>query len=155
VADLTSLGTLFAFAIVCAGVLKMDATGQSAQAKFKVTYLNSRYWLPGVLIVLYFILQMANPGFIGHLLDCPDGNCDSQIPFFLFLVFFAIITILAIVYQWSFIPVVGLILNLFMMSQVLFISWVRFMVWMVIGLVVYFVYGYANSKLRAKHTAAA
>jgi len=153
VADLTSLGTLFAFAVVCAGVLKMDATGQSAQAKFKVTYLNSRYWLPGVLLVLYGILQVANPGFVAHLLDCPDGNCTSQIPYFLFLGVFAIVTILAIVYKWSFIPVVGLILNLFMMSQVMFVSWVRFMVWMVIGLIVYFAYGYANSKLRAKHAA--
>ena len=151
VADLTSLGTLFAFAIVCAGVLKMDATGQSAQAKFRVKYLNSRYWLPGVLIVLFLILQTANPGFIGHLLDCPDGNCRSIIPYFLFLAAFAIITLLAVAYQWSFIPVMGLILNLFMMSQVMFVSWARFMVWMVIGLVVYFGYGYANSRLRAKH----
>lgn len=154
VADLTSLGTLFAFAIVCAGVLKMDATGQSAQAKFKVTYFNSRYWLPAVLVILFFILQAANPGFFLHLVDCPDGNCKSQIPYFLFLACFAVITALAITYQWSFVPVVGLVLNLFMMSQVMFVSWVRFMIWMVIGLIVYFGYGYANSKLRAKHAEA-
>lgn len=149
VADLTSLGTLFAFAIVCAGVLKMDASGYSAKAKYKVPYFNSRYWLPGTILVLAVIFQMANPDFLVHMVDCGEDGCFDQIPFFLFLLIFVGTTILAVWHQWSFVPVIGMLLNLFMMSQVMFVSWLRFMVWMVIGLVVYFGYGYVHSKLAA------
>lgn len=147
VADLTSLGTLFAFAIVCAGVLKMDAEGHSAKARYKVPYFNSRYWMPLTILALGVIFYIANPDFLTHIFDCGDDGCIDQVPFFLFLAIFVVSTILSIQHQWSFIPVVGMLLNLFMMSQVMFVSWVRFMIWMVVGIVVYFGYGYANSKL--------
>jgi APA family basic amino acid/polyamine antiporter len=149
VADLTSLGTLFAFAIVCAGVLKMDATGETAKAKYRVYYLNSRYFLPLLWVVLIGILYVADPNFFAKVAEPtdPSQGAIGRLPFYIFLAIAAVTTVLAIAREWSLIPVVGLLLNLFMMSQVLLISWVRFMVWMVIGMVVYFVYGYANSKL--------
>src|SRR5690606_31734532 len=41
--DLTSVGTFFAFILVCAGVLYMDKSGLSKKSKFKVPYVNGKY----------------------------------------------------------------------------------------------------------------
>lgn len=150
VADLTSLGTLFAFAIVCAGVLKLDATGESDKARYRVPYFNSRYWLPITLVLLFGGFTIASPEFISQVFDCGDDGCMDQLPLFVFLIIFVAISGYAVVRQWSFIPVLGLLLNLFMMSQVMFVSWRRFIYWMIIGIVIYGVYGYKNSKLNKR-----
>ena len=47
-----------------------------------------------------------------------------------------------------FIPVMGIIFCLYLMLGLDRITWIRFFVWLVLGLVIYFVYGYKNSKLR-------
>jgi hypothetical protein len=41
----------------------------------------------------------------------------------------------------------GMVSCLYMMTQLGFYNWVLFGVWLIIGLVVYFGYGYRNSKL--------
>ena len=49
VVDLTSIGTLFAFALVCGGILIIDPYGRS-EARFKVPYLNGQ-WLVTLLLL--------------------------------------------------------------------------------------------------------
>jgi APA family basic amino acid/polyamine antiporter len=44
-----------------------------------------------------------------------------------------------------------MLLNLFMMTQVQFVSWGRFSIWMVLGFIIYFAYGKAHSKLQQKY----
>jgi basic amino acid/polyamine antiporter, APA family len=149
VADLTSLGTLFAFAIVCAGILVMDENGTSAQAKFKVTYISGRIWLPIVLAALYGILHVSNPAFLSELFAVPsDRTAMDMLPLYGFYAILVLITVLTLVRNWSLIPVAGLLLNVFMMSQTKLLSWERFFIWMLLGMVIYFGYGYWNSKLR-------
>jgi amino acid transporter len=148
VADLTSLGTLFAFAVVCAGVLQMDATGMTGQAKFKVWYADSRIWLPVLLLALFGVLYWANPNILRDSVTPASGAKPlSILPLYVFYALAAVIILLAIARRWSLIPVLGLLLNLFMMSQVMFVSWSRFLYWMVLGVVVYGLYGYWHSKL--------
>src|SRR6267378_3754152 len=43
VTDLCSIGTLFAFVLVCAGVLKLEMTPDAPRGKFRTPYINSRY----------------------------------------------------------------------------------------------------------------
>src|SRR5690606_13358202 len=54
--DLTSVGTFFAFILVCAGVLYMDKSGLSAKSKFRVPYINGKY-LVGIGFVIGLILM--------------------------------------------------------------------------------------------------
>lgn len=148
VADLTSLGTLFAFAVVCAGVLRMDASGMNEHAKFRVWYMDSRYWLPVILAVLFGLLYASNPGFVADsLAPAPGDPAYAAFPLYAYLVLAAGIALMAVWKRWSLIPVLGLLLNLFMMSQVMFVSWTRFLFWMVLGIGVYVFYGYRKSKL--------
>ncbi|MBK5285373.1 MAG: amino acid permease, partial [Bacteroidia bacterium] len=54
VTDLTSIGTLFAFILVCAGVLRLQMLPNPPERKFKTPYINSRYITP-LLFILTFI----------------------------------------------------------------------------------------------------
>ena len=55
VTDLCSIGTLFAFVLVCAGVLKLQNDPNVQRGKFKTPYLNSKYIL---LILLSLNLEI-------------------------------------------------------------------------------------------------
>ncbi|XP_050420520.1 cationic amino acid transporter 2-like [Adelges cooleyi] len=53
------------------------------------------------------------------------------------------------------IPCVSILLNIYMMMALDYITWIRFLVWIVLGLVIYFFYGINNSleaKRRKPHT---
>ncbi len=84
--DLCNIGTLFAFMIVCAGIIVLQITDPKRHRPFKV---------PG--------------GFI--------------------------------------IPLLGIASCLFLSSGLPGITWLRFALWLVVGLVVYFLYGMKNSRL--------
>lgn len=57
------------------------------------------------------------------------------------------LTILSIRHRLSLIPLLGLLCCLYMMSQLGLHNWIGFGLWLVVGLVVYFTFGYRNSKL--------
>ena len=57
VTDLCSIGTLFAFVLVCAGVLRLDMIKDAPRGKFKTPYVNSKFILPA-LILLAIILSV-------------------------------------------------------------------------------------------------
>ncbi len=46
VLDLCSMGTLFAFVLVCAGVLKMQMTPDAPRGKFRTPYINGKWLFP-------------------------------------------------------------------------------------------------------------
>jgi len=51
VTDLCSIGTLFAFVLVCAGVLVLQNKPNIPRGKFKTPYINSKYIVPILLII--------------------------------------------------------------------------------------------------------
>lgn len=136
VVDLTSIGTLFASALVCAGVLVQD----NSQSKFKVPYINARWFMPLVVFALFAYLYIYNEKWLHWGVD----NIINH----LFIVAFLVISVLATVKKWSFIPVMGLGSNLYLMTELGITNWVRFLIWLALGLAVYFLYGYKKSKLR-------
>ncbi|MGO4773573.1 amino acid permease [Flavobacterium sp. W22_SRS_FK3] len=61
VTDLCSIGTLFAFVLVCAGVLVLQNKPGIPRGKFKTPYLNSKYILPVLMIAgLYYAFAFNN-----------------------------------------------------------------------------------------------
>jgi amino acid transporter len=51
VTDLCSIGTLFAFVLVCAGVLVLQNKKDIPRGKFKTPYVNSKYIFPLLLVI--------------------------------------------------------------------------------------------------------
>lgn len=72
-----------------------------------------------------------------------------KIPTWIFIVFTLFITIVTIRKNLSLIPLLGMLSCLYMMSQVELRNWIAFMIWLAVGLVIYFLYSRKNSKLNA------
>lgn len=59
VTDLCSMGTLFAFVLVCAGVLKLQVTPGAPRGTFRTPYLNGKWIFPLLLLggIAYLLVQ--------------------------------------------------------------------------------------------------
>jgi APA family basic amino acid/polyamine antiporter len=140
VTDLTSIGTLFAFVLVCGGVLLLPREA-AHKGRFHLPYINSKYIAPVLFIVSMVV-------FWKPILALFDGdNAHENFPMFLFIILAAVLTVLAFIKNLSLIPVLGLMSCFYLMTQLGYTNWLRFLIWLVIGLVVYFTYSYKNSKL--------
>jgi hypothetical protein len=56
VTDLCSIGTLFAFVLVCGGVLVLQNKPDIPRGKFKTPYANGKYFMPLFLLISLVIL---------------------------------------------------------------------------------------------------
>lgn len=161
VTDLTSIGTLFAFVLVSGGILILDGKkepvgnlGRRGTGKFRVPYANSRYWLPVIWIAIFLLVLKLDVSDLKSLVDFNRLPGESfwnvikhKIPHASFLIVAITVTYLAIRHELSLIPALGLLANFYLMSQLGITNWLRFLIWLVIGLVLYFVYGNRHSKL--------
>jgi len=218
VTDLCSIGTLFAFVLVCAGVLVLQNRQDVQRGKFKIPYVNSKFIVPIAFIAalvfastqyqketkaFFFnsprivttvnfvtslngeelkivkaeIVKNATPQIMlaekvdaeSYLSALPGDRYEQfisaskvsfekkyesgwslfkhKIPMWIFLIICVVISYYCVTKNLSLIPVLGLISCLYMMCELGISNWIGFGIWLVIGLVVYFAYGYRHSKL--------
>lgn len=151
--DLTSIGTLFAFALVCGGILVMDGRNDDSQKpKFKVPYINAKWLGPISIILGAYIINYYLPDFFNQLIKDCSQTTDTEklgngIVMLCFLLFWFAIAILCFLKNLSLIPVLGLLINLYLMTQLGIHNWYRFFYWCLAGFIIYFIYSYKKSKL--------
>ena len=75
------------------------------------------------------------------------GAFSHKIPYFVFIVFSLGMTILCFVKRLTLIPVLGIMFCTYLMTELGITNWIRFGIWLLVGLGVYFLYGYKHSKL--------
>ena len=81
---------------------------------------------------------------------------SHKIPMLFFVVIAALLLVLSIVKKLSLIPILGLLSCLYLMTELGVTNWLRFGAWLLVGLLIYALYGYRNSKLhRREETTAA
>jgi APA family basic amino acid/polyamine antiporter len=206
VTDLTSIGTLFAFVLVCGGVLMLPK--EAAQAgRFKLPYINAKWltlpllFIIGthgyekellhtsyqtlslfafiLLIVEIFILPVAVSIFLSIKLPVKiatwiipvlflvcaypfreglEGlftgkSAHENFPLVLFILLTSALIFFAFIKNLSLIPVLGLLSCFYLMTDLGYTNWLRFLIWLVVGLVIYFTYGYKNSVLGKQQSA--
>ena len=234
VTDLCSIGTLFAFVLVCGGVLILQNKTDIPRGKFKTPFINGGFVMPillvGSIVLLFSSYRTETMAFIQneptlktseemllqlnerqiedlkdysrleiHRLErklvegrsenwrnlevnldeyyAVEGGAErlsdvieqkgwkntllknegwshfaNKIPSWIFILFTVFITIMAVRHKLSLIPILGLLSCLYMMSQLALANWIYFTIWLLLGLVIYFLYGRKNSKL-AQHAA--
>jgi amino acid transporter len=80
VTDLCSIGTLFAFVLVCAGVLVLQNKTDIPRGKFKTPYVNSKYVIPFMLAAgLYYAFNFNNKGTMDFLTNETQINSATAI----------------------------------------------------------------------------
>lgn len=213
VVDACSIGTLFAFVLVCAGVLKLESNKNGPRGKFKVPYINSAYVMPFVFALVCLVLFkffktetldfftnepqiVQTSDFISSLnqdelvlvknkITSLSGNADipidnylnslskeeykttinsfsiapskkyetgwelfrHKIPMWIFIFIFVGMTIISIARKMTFIPLAGMLCCFYMMAELGLKNWIFFLIWLAVGLIIYFVYGFRHSKL--------
>jgi hypothetical protein len=132
---------LFAFVLVCGGVLVLQSQPNRPESKFKVPYVNSKFIIPLIFMISVTLVGLYAPRHFEGLLH------KEGLPMLVFWIVALIISILSFLKSYSLIPVLGLLSCFYLMAQESHTNWYRFLIWLVIGLCIYFTYGFKNSRL--------
>jgi basic amino acid/polyamine antiporter, APA family len=143
--DLTSIGTLFAFVLVCGGVLYLPAIDKIA-GKFQIPYINGKFIVPLVVALFMVLFRQRLGTALGNISD----ENYQEVLFLVFVLVAIIIAILSFIRNYSVIPVMGVLCCLYLMIEIPAKSWMVFFGWMTLGLSVYLLYGRRKSKLALK-----
>jgi basic amino acid/polyamine antiporter, APA family len=166
VLDFTSIATLFAFVLVCGGVLLIPHRNRE-EGKFHLPYLNGKYIYPllifGLIFSLsYFLKNKFGVSYLSELLngDYKDYSNDAilndkllfttdiaKISTIIFWVICLVMSIITYFKNYSMIPLMGLTTCLYLLTGMTKSNWLWFISWLVVGLIIYFFYGYRKSNL--------
>ena len=144
VTDLTSIGTLFAFVLVCGGVLLLKEDN-NPNKKFNLPYINGQFLVP-----LLFVGFLLIPSMRERLFSAFNNLGKQPYEEYLFLIFIVLFVTLAVVgfyKKLSLIPVSGVLCCAYLLIEIPENSWYVFFGWMALGLAIYFSYGFFKSKL--------
>jgi amino acid transporter len=142
--DLTSIGTLFAFVLVCFGVLVLPrlSAGTNKQA-FRLPYINGQFIIPILALVFVYFGQDRIRAAFGAM----GSESYQEILYLVFVFILIIVALFSFLRKYSVIPVIGAMCCLYLMIEIPPVSWLWFFIWMAIGLVLYSFYGRNHSKL--------
>jgi basic amino acid/polyamine antiporter, APA family len=159
VTDLSSIGTLFAFVLVCGGVLLGAHTRGLERVENErtfVPYINSQYIVPAIFLIAWAALFYFNPEGLRAFFSMRDPSDPAlgvwevfrhKIPLFAYIVLAFIMVYFCFRRRLSLIPVLGLMSCGYLMTELGITNWTRFGLWLIVGLVLYFFYGYSHSNL--------
>jgi hypothetical protein len=141
--DLTSIGTLFAFVLVSGGVLILPRINNAGRGGFRLPYINGRIVVPILYAVTIYLFHNRIAESVQHL----GTEGLQEILFIVFILFAGILTVMTAIRQYSLIPVLGVLFCAYLLIEIGAIAWIWFFIWMGIGLIIYFLYGYRKSRL--------
>lgn len=146
--DFTSIGTLFAFTLVCGGVLVLPPrTDSAANGKFRLPYINAKWIVPAIVVIAAILVLVIDPTFIADTFSIRADNAVKNIPMIVLMLVCVIMAVLSFVKNYSLIPVLGFLSCIYLFTGFSVKNWEYFGIWLVVGLVVYFSYGFRKSKL--------
>ncbi|MFN8243166.1 MAG: amino acid permease [Ferruginibacter sp.] len=167
VLDFTSIATLFAFVLVCGGVLLIPRR-EKEKGRFHIPYINGQYIFPLIVAAAiamayglskHYFSDMFNFDFSGNA-DYTAGKIsymDAATPNISLIIFWIsalALSVAAYIKKYSLIPLMGLITCLYLLTGMTKSNWAWFLSWLILGLIFYFLYGYKKSKLAVSQPAA-
>ena len=148
VLDFTSIATLFAFVLVCGGVLMLPPnTGKKIHGGFRLTYINGKWIIPALVILTYTLLFLFGNDYLKKIITLSGDNAAENISTLAFFILLIIAAIFSFLKNLSLIPVCGLLSCSYLLTGMAASNWIWFFIWLAIGLVLYFSYSFKNSKL--------
>ena len=149
--DFTSIGTIFAFVLVCGGVLMMPRK-EKVEGRFNMPFINSRIIYPLLVVGSLIGFYLWIPEFFETLLVWDDPTeGEFRISVTVFIIVALLLAVFTMVKNLSLIPLIGLTSCLYLLTGMNHDNWFWFGLWFAIGLVIYFAYGHKHSKLRKEN----
>lgn len=139
--DLTSIGTLFAFVLVSGGVLLLPRLPRTSG--FQLPYINARWIVPALVAVFLALSSHRIQVGIEHI---AEGHFEDVL-FLIYTVIAVAVAVFSYVRKYTLIPVLGVLSCMYLMIEIPVKSWLVFFGWMIVGLLVYMVYGRKHSLL--------
>lgn len=155
VLDFTSIATLFAFVLVCGGVLLIPRRAKEP-GKFHLPYVNAKFIYPITIaaVILFLSLNGSTKGYFPGLFNFSDPEQNTyHISSLIFWGLCIVLSGFAYKKDWSLIPLLGLTTCSYLLTGMTAKNWLWFFVWFGIGLVVYFAYSRKHSKLQTAKSA--
>ncbi|MFZ4769266.1 MAG: APC family permease [Ferruginibacter sp.] len=160
VLDFTSIGTLFAFVLVCGGVLLIP-NKEKVAGRFHLPYINGRFIFPLIVVASMFVAYLVSKTYFTDMFNFDfSKNVDYSagkktfmdlatlnISLIVFWIFAILLAFFAFVKKYSLIPLMGVITCMYLLTGMSKSNWIWFIGWLVLGVVFYFMYGYRKSKL--------
>ncbi|HNY13309.1 MAG TPA: amino acid permease, partial [Candidatus Wallbacteria bacterium] len=137
--DLCNIGTLFAFILVCIGIVILKIKDPNRARPFKVPsglFVN---------ILASLVLGIAT-GYGAYYLSF----AYPTLPWSFLNILVILLLVLVVGFIWKYesaIPVLGMASCIMLTSGLTPTTWKRFFIWLAIGLIFYFTYGIKNSRL--------
>ncbi len=145
--DFTSIGTIFAFVLVCGGVLLLPAK-ERLPGRFHMPYINSKFIFPAFFLGGLTFFYFWQPDFFHNLMDWQDPvDGEFKISMFFFILINLGLCALTLIKNLSLIPLMGLSSCLYLLTGMTHDNWFWFLVWFALGMIIYFGYGFRHSKL--------
>ena len=150
VLDFTSIATLFAFVLVCGGVLLLPKK-EKTPGKFHLPFISSKFSFPGLILVSIMLVQWKMPSYFSGLFVFSGETAEVtyNVSALVFWMVCVVLSVFAFFKNWSLIPLLGLVTCLYLLTGMTAMNWAWFGGWLLIGLMVYFLYGYKKSNLSA------
>jgi amino acid transporter len=163
VLDFTSIATLFAFVLVCGGVLLIPRK-EKVPGRFSLPYINGQFIYPLIIILAFVLFVTLGEDYVNGLFDFDFSASEEYIsgkasymdmatPKLSMIIFWIIcisLSIATIFKKFSLIPLMGVTTCLYLLTGMTKSNWVWFISWLLLGLVLYLLYGYKKSKLAPK-----
>ncbi len=160
VLDFTSIATLFAFVLVCGGVLLIPRKEKQA-GKFHIPFINGQYIFPLIVVGALILARKLSATYFTDMFNFDFSSnaeytsgkrsfMDVAIPNITLIIFWCsalLLSIVTFIKKYSLIPLMGLITCMYLLTGMTKNNWAWFLGWLLIGLIVYFLYGYKKSKL--------
>lgn len=160
VLDFTSIATLFAFVLVCGGVLLIPQKEKIA-GRFHLPYINGQFIFPIIVAASFIVARLLSKTYFTDMFDFDfsankdyasgaQSFMDVATPNISLIVFWlsaVILAVFAFIKKFSLIPLMGVITCMYLLTGMSKSNWVWFIGWLILGIIIYFSYGYKKSKL--------
>ena len=111
----------------------------------KVPYVNAQFIYPALVIAAIVLIVINVPSHFQK-----DIFTKDTWPMVAFWLIALIMAVLAFTKKLSLLPILGMVSCFYLMAQETHKVWMRFLIWLLIGLLIYFLYSYRHSKLAKK-----
>ena len=120
---------------------------RATKGKFRIPYINSKFIYPAIIIAIAVVIHFSFPAFFAETLDFSADKIATNLPMVIFIIICIVMAVLAFLKNLSLIPLLGLVSCCYLLTGMAVSNWMWFGTWLLIGLVIYFIYGYRKSKL--------
>ena len=124
-----------------------EVAERATKGKFRIPYINSKWIFPALVLLAIILVNYYVPEFFADTFNLSEAKFATNLPMLAFFILTLVMVVLAFLKNLSLIPLLGLISCCYLLTGMAVSNWKWFGIWLLIGLVIYFVYGFRKSKL--------